>query len=572
MTTRSFSRDDALEQLSEGTFDVLVVGGGITGAGVALDAATRGLRTALVERRDFASGTSSRSSKLVHGGIRYLQQKEVGLVYESLAERQHLLKNAPHLVTPLRFLVPLFGKRGVVDKAVARAYSSALWTYDLTGGLRIGKRHRRVDAAEARELLPTLRADRLVAGFIYYDARTDDARLTLAVARTAVEDHGAVAANYAGVTGLLKGAGGRVRGASLRLEFPASGEAREVEVRASAVVNATGVWADELMELDEPTHPRSIRPAKGIHLTVERDKLPCEVATVLPVPGDRRSIFVVPWGQEVYIGTTDTDYSGPLDEPTCTTEDAAYLIDAVNAAVDSPISLADVRSAWAGLRPLAAGGGDPASRTADMSRRHEVSVSRSGVVSVTGGKLTTYRKMSSDTVDAVVRLTGKGSRRSRTKNLPIHGAQGTEALRRPGVAERLGAEPETLDHLVSRHGGEALAVLALARSQPALAEPLVPGMPYLAAEAVHSARNEMALTLEDVLGRRTRALARGRQATLDAAAGVAGLVAEQLGWSDEVARAQASFLAEAPSLGGARGGELGGALDGPQAIAPGTEQ
>jgi glycerol-3-phosphate dehydrogenase len=541
MTAHPFDRDEALHSLSEGSFDLLVVGGGITGAGVALDAASRGLRTALVERRDFASGTSSRSSKLVHGGIRYLQQREVGLVYESLAERQRLLDNAPHLVRPLQFLVPLFGRHGAVDSAVARTYSGALWTYDLTGGLRIGRRHKRIGAEEVLRLLPTLRTDRLVAGFIYHDARTDDARLTLAVLRTAV-DHGAVAANYAAVTELLRGREGRLAGAVVRADDPVRATARELEVRARSVVNATGVWADEVRALDEGSSPRSLRPAKGIHVTVERSKLPCDVATVLPVPGDRRSVFVVPWDDDVYIGTTDTDYSGPLDEPSCTPEDVGYLLRAVNAAVSRPLSPDDVESAWAGLRPLAAGDADPASRTADLSRRHRVEVSPSGMVSVTGGKLTTYRKMGADTVDAVVRTIGTGRRRSQTKKLPLHGAAGTTGLRSPGAAERLGVDPATLAHLVSRHGGEALEVLAIARAGDGLGEPLVPGMRYLKAEALHAVRHEMAVTLEDVLSRRTRALLRRRDPALQAAPEVAQLLAPELGWVAEDAESQISSL------------------------------
>src|SRR4051794_4760268 len=234
-----FDRDAGLTRLADEPFDLLVVGGGITGAGVALDAAARGLRTGLVEARDFAAGTSSRSSKLVHGGLRYLQQKEYRLVYEALAERQHLLKNAPHLVQPLPFLIPLFGKDGAVNKGGAKVYSTALWTYDVTGGIRIGNRHKRLALEQVSAHSPSLRTDRLVAGFLYWDARPDDARLTLAVARTAVLDHGAAAANYAPVTSLLKGASGQVRGARLAI-----GDG--VDVQAEVVVNATGVWTDAL--------------------------------------------------------------------------------------------------------------------------------------------------------------------------------------------------------------------------------------------------------------------------------------------------------------------------------------
>src|SRR5436190_9125448 len=241
----NFDRAAALRRLADEHFDVLVVGGGITGVGVALDAATRGLRAGLVEARDFASGTSSRSSKLIHGGLRYLQQKDYRLVYEALAERQRLLDNAPHLVQPLPFLIPLFGRDGVLDKGLAKAYSTILWLYDATGGIRIGKRHKRLSMEETQRHFPSLRTERLVAGFLYWDARTDDARLTLAVARTAVLDHGAVAANYAPEAGLIKETGGAVRGARLNV-----GGGVEVEVQADVVVNATGVWSDQVRAMD----------------------------------------------------------------------------------------------------------------------------------------------------------------------------------------------------------------------------------------------------------------------------------------------------------------------------------
>ena len=325
----AFDRAEALARLAAEQFDVLVVGGGITGAGVALDAASRGLRTALVERDDFASGTSSKSSKLVHGGLRYLQQREVGLVYEGLAERQIALRNAPHLVRILPFLIPVLTKDGVISRRLARALGGALWMYDLTGGLRIGKRHKRVSSDQAVAHMQTLRADRVAGGYLYYDAHTDDARLTLTLCRTAAA-HGAVVANYAGVTSLRKDGKGRVRGARVQ----ADGD--EVDVRADVVVNAAGVWTDDVRALDEPSHPHSIRPAKGIHITVPWSKVRNDIAVVVPVAKDRRSVFVVPWGDLTYVGTTDTDYDGPLDDPECTPDDVAYLLRALNAVIDRP--------------------------------------------------------------------------------------------------------------------------------------------------------------------------------------------------------------------------------------------
>ncbi|HUY64894.1 MAG TPA: glycerol-3-phosphate dehydrogenase/oxidase [Acidimicrobiales bacterium] len=547
----SFDRARSLQRMASETFDVLVIGGGITGAGVALDAASRGLRTALVERHDFASGTSSKSSKMIHGGLRYLQQREFRLVYESLHERQRLIGNAPHLVSPLAFLIPLFGRNGVVSKQVARAYSSALWLYDATGGIRIGKRHKRISKAETMEHLPTLRTDALVAGFLYYDARADDARLTLTLARTAALDHGAVVANYAEVTGLIHDAGGTVAGAKVRTAVPVPGAdaGAEVEVRATVVVNATGVWADEVRALEEGAHPHSIRPAKGIHVTVARSKLPADIAAVIPVPKDRRSIFVVPWadGDDVYLGTTDTDWDGGLDDPACLPEDVDYVLEAANGVVTEKLTREDVTGVWAGLRPLLAppGGRHVSERTADMSRRHTVRVSDGGMVTVTGGKLTTYRRMAEDTVDAVVHRLGSkapvGARRSRTAHLPLRGAAGLDQVRSAGAAAGLGVADDVLAALAGRHGGEAPDVLRMASGRPELLEPLVPGLPYLRVEALWAVHQEMALTLDDVLARRTRAVLRRARPCADEAAAVAALLApawgRNAGAADEEAEA-----------------------------------
>ncbi len=527
--TATFDRAEAMTRLSEETFDVLVIGGGITGAGVALDAASRGLRTALIEKDDFASGTSSKSSKLIHGGLRYLQQGEYRLVYENLHERQRLLDNAPHLVSPLPFLIPLFGKSGVVNKSVARVYRTALWLYDLTGGVRIGRRHEKVDQAQALAHMPTLRADRLAAGFLYWDARSDDARLTLSVVRTAVLDHGAVALNHAPATGLVTNPDGTVRGARIA---PEGGD--EIEVRATVVVNAAGVWSDEVRTFDEHQDPHSIRPAKGIHLTVPADALPCDIAAVIPVRSDRRSIFVVSWGEQVYLGTTDTSYEGPLDDPACEPEDVDYILEAVNEVVTRPLSRSDVTGLWSGLRPLLAPDQKGASheRTADLSRRHTVRTSTSGLITITGGKLTTYRKMAEDTVDAVVESLGRKGLRCRTKNLRLHGAPSSAKAARPVVASKTGSTDQTA-HLAGRFGIEAPAVLALAEGRPELLEPLVPGLAYLGVEAVWAVRNEMATSVSDVLDRRTQAAFRDARATAAAAPQVARLLGTELGWGDE---------------------------------------
>ncbi|WP_421119757.1 glycerol-3-phosphate dehydrogenase/oxidase [Aquihabitans daechungensis] len=529
-----FDRTEALRRLGDDPFDVVVVGGGITGVGAALDAASRGLRTALIERDDFASGTSSKSSKLAHGGLRYLQQGEVRLVYEALAERQRLRHNAPHLVKLLPFLLPIFsGSGGVINKKLARALGASMWMYDLTGGARIGKFHERLSAEEALAHMPTLPKDKIASSYLYYDATVDDARLSLTVARTAAIEFGAVAVNGTALTGITKDAQGRVSGATV------VADGQEISVRCQAIVNAAGVWSDEVRTLDEGANPDSIRPAKGIHITVPWSKIRNDIAVVVPVPKDKRAVFVVPWGDLTYIGTTDTDYQGPNEDPPVTREDVDYLL---NAMKFTGITDEDVVGTWAGLRPLVKSGSS--GRTADLSRRHKVVASPSGVVSVTGGKLTTYREMSADTIDEVVEVLGTRvsgiARGSRTKKLRLRGAEGYDAL--------ADATDPLTAHLANRYGGEARTLLALADSDPTLREPLVAGLPYIKAEAVYAVRHEMARSVDDVLSRRTRARLLARDASAAAAADVAALIAPALGLSEAEADAQASSYRAAIEL------------------------
>jgi glycerol-3-phosphate dehydrogenase len=534
---RPLDRAASLRQLGDDAFDVLVIGGGITGAGVALDAATRGLRTALVERDDFASGTSSKSSKLVHGGLRYLEQREIRLVYEALYERQRALENAPHLVRILPFLVPLLTRGGVVDRRLARLLGTALWMYDLTGGVRIGKRHHRIDEEAALAHMPSLARDRVAGAYVYYDAQTDDARLTLTIARTAAA-YGATVANHVEVRGLLRDSD-RLVGARV------DADGTELDVRARVVVNASGVWSDDVRALDEGAHPASIRPAKGIHIALPWDKVRNDIAAIIPVPDDKRMLFVVPWGDTTYVGTTDTDYDGPLDDPPCTPGDVDYLLAALNAISESKLTADDVIGSWAGLRPLLRT--SRSTRTSDLSRRHTVRVSPSGMVTVTGGKLTTYRRMAADAVDAVLDVAGEPKRPSRTKHLRLFGGEG---IAPPEAA----LEPSTHEHLIGRYGTEAHVVRALVADDPDLGAPLVRGLPYLRAEARYAVQHEMARTLDDVLSRRTRARLLARDASADAAAAVALLVAGDLGWSTtereaQVAAYRASIATERAQLG-----------------------
>ncbi len=536
MTVRTdFRRDDMLRRLEREDFDVVVVGGGITGAGVALDAASRGLRTALVEAGDFASGTSSKSSKLVHGGLRYLQQGEVRLVYEALRERQRLRRNASHLVGVMPFMIPILGRptrpgdetASVVNRKIARALGSAMWMYDLTGGWRIGKLHRRLRKDAALRHMPTMQAERVLSAYLYYDASADDARLTLAVARTAAR-HGAAVANYCRVVA--------VRGTTGAHEVDVEADGRRFTLRSRCVVNAAGVWADQVRALDEGADPDSIRPAKGVHLTVPWHLVRNDIAVVIPVPKDKRSLFLVPWGpngdgtfRHTFVGTTATDYAGPLDDPQCTADGIAYVLRALNASVapgpDGPITPDDVTGVWAGLRPLVKSSGD--GRTADLSRRHAVTVSPHGVVTVAGGKLTTYREMAEDTVDEVMRLIGRTGR-CRTRRLRLVGAG----------SDRPVSDPD----LLARHGSEAGRVLADDLPVELQFEPMVPGLSYRAAEAIYAVREEMALTLDDVLTRRTRARLFDREGTAAAAPAVAALIAPHLGWDEaETARQVAAF-------------------------------
>ncbi len=514
-----FRREDALGALSTRNFDVVVIGAGITGAGVAFDAASRGLRVALVDGGDIASGTSSKSSKMAHGGLRYLQQREFRLVYENLRERQRMLRNAPYLVQPLPFLIPLFGSNGVASKAIVRGYATALRIYDVSGGWRIGRRYRRITREEALSHLPTLRTDRLVAGFLYYDARGDDARVALTLAKSGAVMFDVTVANYVRAIDVTD-INGRVTGVVCRDELTHT----DFTVSTRAVVNATGVWADSIFTLTEHRPSHRITPAKGVHVSVPQSRLPADVAAVLNVPNDRRSIFVVPFEDApfTYIGTTDTAYDGAIDLPTCNPEDVGYLLATVNASTSSNLTTKDVTGVWAGLRPLLAPekGRKIKERTADLSRRHRVIDSGDGVVHVTGGKWTTYRKMAEDAVDALKPYFSSLGR-VRTKSLRLYG---TGPWRPSGAVE---------EHLYHRFGEDALKVLALITSNSSLGDPVISGLPYLGAEFVFSAREEMATSLIDLLTRRTRAHLQDARATLHAAPAIARLVAPDLGWSDE---------------------------------------
>jgi len=530
-----FVRANNIARLRTEQFDVLVVGGGITGLGVALDAASRGLSVGLVEKDDFSSGTSSKSSKLIHGGLRYLQQGEIGLVYEALHERQRLVRNAPHLVSVLPFMIPILTRDGVISKKIAKALGSALWMYDLTGGWRIGKLHRRLKSDEAFDHMPTMNKEKLAGAYLYFDAAADDSRLCVAIARTAAK-HGAALANYCSVQKITHDSNGRANGAIVRTV-----ENEEFAITARCVVNAAGVWADNIRKADEGTDPHSIRPAKGIHITVPWKMVRNDIAVVIPVRRDKRSLFVVPLVsngdgtyQYTYVGTTDTDFAGGVDESQSSHDDIEYVLEALNQSVNGNITADDVTAVWSGLRPLVRNedGTTATGKTADLSRKHQVRVSATGVVSIAGGKLTTYRKMAEHTVDEVLKQVGRKTA-CKTKRLRFVGATAKSSKK---------VDREAL-HLYQRFGSEAQTIQELITSDPSLAEPLIIGLPYLRAEAIFAVRFEMARTLDDILSRRTRARIINRPASLASARAVAKLMATELQWDDaEVERQVANYV------------------------------
>ncbi len=513
-------RRDALAALRERELDVLVVGGGVVGTGTALDAVTRGLRTGLVEARDWSSGTSSRSSKLVHGGIRYLEQLDFGLVREALIERGLLLQRiAPHLVKPVKFLYP------VTTPIVERAYIGAGMTlYDLfswTGGREPGvPHHRHLTKRQLAKAAPDLAPDAFRGGLVYFDAQVDDARFVVSLARTAAE-YGAHLASRVKVEELLR-EGARVTGA--RVIDRETGE--RFEIRARTVVSATGVWTDELQEM-AGVRPFRVRASKGVHLVVPRDRIRGSIGLLLRT--EKSVLFLIPWGRHWLIGTTDTDWELDLAHPAATAADIDYILERINAVLATPLTRDDVEGVYAGLRPLLAGESD---ETSKLSREHVVATPVPGFVVVAGGKYTTYRIMARDTVDAAARELGRPVPHSVTEELGLTGAEGYPAAwnRRGRIARKYGLAAGTIAHLLNRYGVHAREVLALVAARPELGE-LLPGTEdYLAAEVVYGATHEGALHLDDVLARRTRMSIEAWDRGVRAAPVAAALMAEVLGW------------------------------------------
>lgn len=501
--------------------DILVVGGGVTGAGTALDAVTRGLSAGIVEAQDWAAGTSSCSSRLIHGGLRYLEMFDFALVHEALRERGLLISRlAPHLVTPVPFLYPLR------HRVWERAYITAGVTlYDLlalstgnTGGL---PHHRQLSRRQALAETPSLKPDALVGALGYYDAHADDARLTMEIVRTAV-GYGALAASRARVSGLVL-EHGRVVGARV-----VDGETgAELEIRARSVVLATGPWTEQTEALAGRERPVRVRPAKGIHIVVPGHRIRSSAALI--VPTEKSVLFILPWADHWLIGTTDTEWRCGVDRPVANRGDIRYLLDEVNTVLADPLTEEDVVSVFAGLRPLIAGAGEA---TTKLSREHAIGQPRPGLVVVSGGKYTTYRVMARDAVDAVVSSWQMSVPPSCTEMIPLAGAVGFPALwnRRERLAVEAGLSPEVTEHLLRRHGTAVGAVLDRIRRQPDLQEPLCAEAPYLRAEVVQAVEGEGARHLEDVLRRRLRLSSETRDRGTKSAEDAAALMAGPLGW------------------------------------------
>jgi glycerol-3-phosphate dehydrogenase len=549
------SRHAAVQALQEDSFDVVVIGGGITGAGVALDAASRGYSVALVERRDFAAGTSSRSSKLVHGGLRYLQNFDLGLVREALLERGLLTSLSPHLVKPLPLVVPSFeGKRP------DRLLGTGLHLYDrMARELRRNSqvdwnpdKHRIIDGDEVLQFVPALASREPTSGYLFYDCQTDDARLVLTVLGEA-ERFGAVIANRLEVSQLIHDESNYARG--IRCTDTTSGE--ELEVRATTVVNATGVWADRISPdefYDAEEVPR-IRPSRGTHVTIGRDKLPLVGGGAIAPAGKGRTIFVLPWLGRTLIGTTDVDYEGELDHIPPSNEDIDYLLGAANDFFGTDLGPGDLTGAYAGVRPLISTG-DP-KKSVDISRRAELYETSSGMLTITGGKLTTFRRMAKQVVDRVVERDGRDAP-CRTHEIAL--GMGVDVDDLPTVE---GIDDESRELLVHRYGYFANEVLKLAEAAPELRERIVPDLPDLMIEVLVASRLEQAQSLGDVFLRRTRLglLAAPAVTATDgeAAPKVARVMAQELQWDDarvetELAAWQEESAAEGIGLTGVAAG------------------
>jgi glycerol-3-phosphate dehydrogenase len=517
------ARGGVLDRLASRTYDLLVIGGGITGAGVALDAVARGLSVALVEREDLASGTSSKSSKLIHGGLRYLQHGDIAIVRESVAERDLLLRLAPHLVQRQTFVMP---HRNGRERALTGV---ALTMYAGLSGFGKASRFHRLSPAQLSQRAPGMVRYVENGAWEYGDCRTDDARLTMTVARTAA-GLGADVVTHAEVAELRRSAGGRVVGAGVRDRLTGA----ELDVTAKVTLSATGVWADRVRDLAGPS-PLHLLPSKGVHLVFPAADVQVSVALIIPSGArDGRRVFVIPWEDQVIVGTTDMVYEGPLESPSVEAADAEYCCTAVNKAFGTALTPDDAVGAWAGLRPLPRADAKPGGRSDTLSRRHALLSGPPGLITVTGGKLTTYRHMAADAVDLVVAELG-GSARCSTAGIPL-GLRGDFAAavdRAVAVCRAAGVDPDLAQPLVMRHGDEAVPLIESAAADGSGgADRLVPHLPYIRAELAWAVDHELALSVDDVLRRRLLVGLRDAAAGGALAQEVGALLARRLGWDD----------------------------------------
>ncbi|SDF82476.1 glycerol-3-phosphate dehydrogenase/oxidase [Terriglobus roseus] len=503
---------DAVKAHGDAAWDVVIIGGGATGVGVAVDAAVRGYKTLLVEREDFGKGTSSRSTKLVHGGVRYLEQGNISLVMEALKERGLLRQNAPHLVHDLPFVVPNY------EWWEAPFYGIGMKIYDLLATKYSFGKSKILSREETLERLPTISQEGLRGGVVYHDGQFDDTRLLTHLVMTAA-DHGATVLNYCGAVGLLRGEDGFLRGVTL--QDGVSGE--RFDVQAKVVVNATGIFTDEVRRMAEPDVQTMVSPSQGIHLVFEKSFLRAETAIMVPRTSDGRVLFAIPWHEHTVVGTTDTPIEAPSYEPKPLEEEIEFVLETAGEYLSRKPTRDDILAIYVGIRPLVKAAGSDGSKTSALSRDHTIHIDGSGLLTIVGGKWTTYRHMAEDTVNHAATLGHLPDVTCTTADLHVHGW----------------SDATDLGHLLV-YGSDAAKIRALAASSPELAQQLNPALPYLATEVVWAAREEMAVTVEDVLSRRTRALLLNAKAAIAMAPQVAQLMAAELGHDEAWQQAQVS--------------------------------
>jgi len=513
-------RDSAISQLGTEQFDILVIGGGVNGVGAALDAASRGLKVALIEAQDIAAGTSSRSSKLIHGGLRYLEQYDFKLVREALHERELMVSTlCPHLVKPVGFLFPL------TEKFKERTYVGAgLALYDaLRGFQRALPWHKHLSQKQINEIAPSLRHDIVTGAIKYFDAQVDDARHTMAVARTAAR-HGAIIATQVSAESLIR-EGKRVVGVSA-LDLVSG---KKIAIKAGATIMCAGVWSDQLHERFDLTPGYHVTMSKGAHIVVPGSAIKSDAGIILKTPVS--VLFIIPWGDKWIVGTTDTPYEGDRAEPFATREDVQYILDQANRVLEPKLRADEIIGVYAGLRPLVAN--NKSATTTKLSREHTVDRPAAGFVSIAGGKYTTYRVMGKDVVDRAVIELRKLTQESVTDKLPLVGADGYFALeqQKERIAQESGLDVKTVEHLLNRHGSLISEILEIIDEQPKLAGALDSALPYIKAEIVYAASHEGARSVDDVISRRTRLSFEAVNHGVHLADEIAALIAPVLGWS-----------------------------------------